>query len=71
MKDFNFYLKWAATFLTLAFAVMTSMRLTPYNIWIANISSLMWLIWSLRVKEWSLVVVNTGLLLVYAAGLFI
>ena len=70
-NDFNFYLKWSATFATLVFAVMTSLQMTPYNIWIANISSLMWLFWAIRVREWSLVVVNAGLLLIYFAGLFV
>lgn len=68
-KDFNFYLKWSATAVTLLFAVLTSLQVTPLNLYIANISSLMWVMWSARVKEWSLVVVNTGLLGVYLFGM--
>ena len=71
MKDFNFYLKWSATAITIVFAVMTALQMTPYNVWVANISSLMWLWWSFRVREWSLVVVNAGLLIVYFVGLFL
>ena len=70
-RDLNFYLKWSATAVTLLFAVMTSLQITPYNVWVANLSSAMWVVWALRIREWSLVVVNVGLLLVYFAGLFI
>ena len=69
MKDVNFYLKWSATAVTLAFAVLTAAQITPLNIWFANISSVMWLVWALRIKEWSLVAVNGGLLAVYFSGL--
>lgn len=68
-KDLNFYLKWSATAITIIFAILTSLQITPLNIWVANISSLMWVIWAIRVKEWSLVVVNIGLLVVYFIGL--
>jgi len=68
-KDLNFYIKWTATAVTLAFAVLTSLQITPLNLWVANISSLMWVVWALRIKEWSLVVVNIGLLGVYFIGL--
>lgn len=68
-KDINFYLKWSATAVTLAFAVLTSLQITPLNLYLANISSLMWVVWSIRVREWSLVVVNVGLLLVYFLGM--
>jgi len=70
-KDFNFYLKWLATAVTIAFAIMTVLQMNPYNVWMANLSCVMWLYWSLRIKEWSLVVVNAGLLTVYFIGLFI
>ena len=70
-KEFNFWLKWSATAITIIFAIMTSMQITPYNVWVANLSSVMWLWWAIRVREWSLVVVNAGLLVVYFAGLFI
>ena len=66
---FNFWLKWLSTAVTLTFAILTSMQITPLNIVVANISSLMWLLWSYRVREWSLVVVNFGMLLIYFSGL--
>jgi hypothetical protein len=67
----NFFLKWVATAVTLLFAVLTSLQITPINIWVANVSSVMWLVWAVRIREWSLVVVNFGLLAVYFAGLFV
>lgn len=71
IRDTNFFLKWSATAMTIAFAVMTSLQITPYNVWLANVSCVVWLWWSIRVKEWSLVVVNSALLAVYFVGLFI
>lgn len=71
MKTFNFWLKWTATVLLVIFAILTSLDITPLNIWIANVATLLWLIWSIRIRELSLVVVNMTLLLVYFVGLFV
>lgn len=71
MLNLNFWLKWTATAFLIAFAILTSLDIEPLNIWVANISTLLWLIWSIRIRELSLIVVNTTLLLVYFAGLFV
>lgn len=63
-------LKWTACFITLAGAICTSLRIDPTNIWLLNIGALIYLIWSVRIKEHSLVVINAGLLLIYIVGLF-
>ena len=63
-------LKWAACFVTLAGAVCTSLRIDPTNIWLLNAGAFLYLIWSLRIKEWNLVVINGGLLAIYLVGLF-
>ncbi len=63
-------LKWTACFITLAGAICTSLRIDPTNIWLLNIGALIYLIWSIRIKEHSLVVINAGLLLIYIVGLF-
>lgn len=62
MKDFNFYLKWSATVVLIIFTVMTNLQMTPANLWVGVLSSAMWSLWSFRVKEWSLIVVNTMML---------
>ena len=61
--------KWVATAITLIGAVLTSLNIYPLNVIAFNLGSVLWLIFAIRIKEPSLIVVNTGLLLVYVAGL--
>lgn len=65
----NNILKWVATTITLIGAVLTSLNIYPLNVIAFNIGSVLWLIFAIRIKEPSLIVVNAGLLLVYVAGL--
>ena len=65
----NNSLKWVVTAITLIGAVLTSLNIYPLNVIAFNLGSVLWLIFAIRIKEPSLIVVNTGLLLVYVAGL--
>ena len=65
----NSIIKWSATAITILGAVFTSMNIYPANVLAFNLGSILWLIFAVRIKEQSLVVVNTGLLLVYVLGL--
>lgn len=65
----NFWLKWVACVVTLAGALCTSLRIDPMNIYLLNVGAVLYLIWSVRIKEWNLVVINAGLLLIYVIGL--
>ena len=65
----NNSLKWVATAITLIGAVLTSLNIYPLNVIAFNLGSVLWLIFAIRIKEPSLIVVNAGLLLVYVAGL--
>jgi len=69
--DLNFYLKWAGCLLTVVGAICTSFRIDPINIWLLNTGALSYLVWSLRIKEKNLVIVNGTLLLIYVVGLFV
>jgi len=71
MLNLNFILKWVATAITLAGALLTSLDIHPLNLYVLNIGTIIWLIWAIRVKETSLIVVDIGLLACYAIGLFI
>ena len=68
-QTLNNILKWVATTITLIGAVLTSLNIYPLNVIAFNLGSVLWLIFAIRIKEPSLIVVNTGLLLVYVAGL--
>ena len=64
-------LKWFATVVTLAGAICTSFRFDPLNIYMLNAGALLFLIWSICVKDKALIVVNAGLLLIYILGIFL
>jgi hypothetical protein len=68
--DLNFYLKWTACAVTLGGALLTSLRIDPLNIYMLNVGAALYLLWSLRIREWNLVVINGGLLTIYVLGLF-
>jgi hypothetical protein len=63
-------LKWFATIVTLAGALCTSFRFDS-NIYILNAGALLFLIWSILIKDKALIVVNAGLLLIYILGIFV
>lgn len=67
-RDADFYLKWTACVLTLIGAIFTSLAWDPENIILLNLGALLYLTWSLRIREWNLVVINGGLLLIYLIG---
>ena len=70
-RDFDWWLKWIACFVTLTGALCTSLRIDPLNIYLLNAGAALYLLWSLRIREWSLVAINAGLLVIYIVGLFL
>ena len=70
-KDFNWWLKWIACAVTLVGALCTSLQLDPANIWFLNAGCVIYLAWSLRIREWSLVTINCGLLAIYMFGIYV
>jgi hypothetical protein len=66
----NTLLKWAGCATVLGGALATSLRIDPLNIYLLNLGALFYLVWSMRIREWNLVVVNGALLAIYIVGLF-
>jgi len=64
------YMKWLSTLIMLLAALAIVEGLHPTSIYLLNLGSLAWLITSIMWREWSLIVVNASLLLVYVYGLF-
>ncbi len=56
---------------TLAGALATALAWDPLNIMLLNIGSVLYLYWSLSVRDWNLVAVNAGLLTIYVIGAII
>jgi len=67
----NTILEWLATIITVGAALATALSIDPLNIYLFNIGSLLWLVWAVRIKRASLVVVNVGLLAVYVYGFIV
>lgn len=56
---------------TLAGALATALAWDPLNIVLLNLGSILYLYWSLSVRDWNLVAVNGGLLTIYVFGAII
>lgn len=67
-EKIDFILKWTACIITLVGAVCTSLLIIPLNIFILATAAVVYLTWSIRIREWSLIVINTAMLLVYGLG---
>jgi hypothetical protein len=70
-EKINAILEWLATIVTVGAALATALSIDPLNIYLFNIGSVLWLVWAVRIKRASLVVVNVGLLAVYVYGLIV
>lgn len=64
-------IEWLATVVTILGAVATALAYDPMNIYLLNLGSVLWLIWAVRVKKLSLVIVNAALLVVYVYGMIV
>lgn len=62
-------MKWVSTVIMLLAALAIVEGLHPLSIYLLNLGSLAWLVTSIMWREWSLIVVNASLLLVYVYGL--
>ena len=69
--NLNFYLKWAACVVTLAGAVLTSLRIDPANIYLLNAGAILYFVWGYRIREWNLIVINAGFIIIYAIGIYL
>jgi hypothetical protein len=56
---------------TLLGAAATALAWDPLNIILLNLGSILYLYWSLTVRDWNLVAVNAGLLTIYVIGAII
>jgi hypothetical protein len=64
----NSIIKWSGLAVTLIGAMCTSFNITPVNVYLLNLGAVLYLIWSIRVKDLNLTIVNIGLLVIYGSG---
>ncbi len=69
--QFNTWLKWSACVVTLAGAVLTSLRIDPMNIYLLNCGAILYFVWGHRIREWNIIVINLGFIVIYAWGIFL
>jgi hypothetical protein len=69
MNTLNNILKWTGCLAVVLGAAFTSLRIDPLNIYFLNLGAALYLIWSIRIREWNLVIVNGVLLAIYIFGL--
>ena len=69
-NDKNFQ-KWAGCALVVSGAVLTTVNIYPLNLIVLNSGTLLYMIWSWRVKEMSVFVVNLCLTLIYTFGIML
>lgn len=67
----NSILKWTALVFTLTGAGFTAFELHFANRELLTFGSVLYLVWSVRIREMSLVLVNAGLLTLYGVGLIL
>ena len=63
--------KWIATTITLSGAVLASLNIYPASAMVLNTGSLIFLVWSLMIRDRAMITVNAGLLAIYSIGLTI
>jgi hypothetical protein len=70
-QPWEWYLKWLATAVTVAGAIFASLNVYPLSAILLNAGAALWLVVSWKWKEWSLIVINATLLLIYTVGLIV
>lgn len=66
--NMNWNLKWGATTVSIAGAILTALNIYPLNVWIFSIGCILWSIFAIRIKENSILVLNLTMLVIYAYG---
>ena len=69
--NLNFYLKWLACIVTLTGAVLTALNRHPENIYFLNAGAILYFVWGYRIREWNLIVINAGFIVIYAIGIYL
>jgi len=70
-KKLVFFLKWLATFITIVGAICTSVNIYPAGPALLNVGAAIWLVVAIMWREWSLIVINATLLVIYTIGLLV
>ncbi len=64
-------IKWLGTLLTIGGTFMTAIEVDPLNIYLFIVGAFFWLLVSVRMKDFSLIVLNSSLLAASLLGLIL
>jgi hypothetical protein len=64
-------IKWLGTLLTIGGTLMTAIEVDPLNIYLFIVGAFFWLLVSVRMKDFSLIVLNSSLLTASLLGLIL
>ena len=67
--DLSWYIKWASSIILIIAMMFTAVELFPFNMFIANIGFIGWLIVGMLWHDRSLIVLNAISLAIYSMGL--
>lgn len=64
-------IKWVATTVTLFGALFVTFDIQPASVFFLNIGAGLFILWGWLIKEKCIIVVNTGMLIIYTIGVII
>lgn len=65
----NTFLKWTGCCFAIIGAVLVTLKIEPWNVVFANLGSLFYLLWAIRIRETNIILVNVVFLIIYGYGL--
>ncbi len=68
--DLNFILEWSACVITLMGVCATSFKKDPLNIYFLVVACSLYVVWAIRIRKPSMLVVNGVVIVIYAFGLY-
>jgi hypothetical protein len=71
MTRLDSLLEWTATALIVVSAMLTAMNVVPTNMVFSFIGSILFLVWSIRIRKLSLVTINITFIAIYGVGIFL
>ena len=67
--DYLFVIKWISTFILLTGVALTTYNVYPMNVYVSLVGNLGWLYVGFMWREWSLITVQTVIVMIYTSGL--
>lgn len=67
--DYVFFIKWVSTVILLVGVALTTRNVYPLNVYVSLVGNVGWLFVGIVWREWSLITVQTVIVLLYASGM--